>query len=308
SGFSDGSGVACKHAHTREFFLALRGRVRIETLRPPGSGRVLRPSKRPLGSFFGAPNPARAGVCLGPHDPLPAARGADSLVATSTEGVGAMKRPSTLYALAAVLWLGPGPVTVVAVAQGLASKDPATLESSAVPVELRTDAGNVEFLATGWPSALKIHGKGTGPSGVLTITDRALSGSLAVDLNSLETGIGLRDRHLKEEYLQVDRFPQARLTFSRLDVACVPESAAFGPVTVPFEGTLLLHGVERPVSGQARVSRHDDRVSVGAQFSIKLGDFGVEIPKYMGITVAEKVDVKTTFSAALEPGRAVARR
>jgi polyisoprenoid-binding protein YceI len=218
-----------------------------------------------------------------------------------------MKRPSTLYALAAVLWLGPGPAAVVA--QGPASKDPAvTLKSSAVPVELRTDAGNVEFLATGWPSALKIHGKGKGPDGVLNITDRAVSGSLAVDLTSLETGIALRDRHLKEEYLQVDRFPQARLTLTHLDVTQVPEGAAFGPVTVPFEGTLLLHGVEKPVSGQAKVSRNDARVNVSAQFSIKLGDFGVDIPKYMGITVAEKVDVKTAFSAALGPGHAMARR
>jgi polyisoprenoid-binding protein YceI len=217
-----------------------------------------------------------------------------------------MKRPSTLYALAAVFWLGPGPAAAVAFAQGLASK--VSLESSAVCVELRTDVGNVEFLATGWPSALKIHGKGAGPDGVLTIADHTLSGALAVDLSSLETGIGLRDRHLKEEYLQVDRYPQARLTLSHLDVACVPEGTTFGPVVVPFEGTLLLHGVSKPVSGQARVSRHDDRVNVSAQFSIKLGDFGVEIPKYMGITVAEKVDVKTVFSAALETSRAVAGR
>ena len=216
-----------------------------------------------------------------------------------------MKRPSTLYALATILWLGPGPAAVVALAQG-PPKD--SLKSSAAPVELKTDAGNVEFLATGWPSALKIHGKGSGPDGVLTISDRAVSGSLSVDLASLETGIGLRDRHLKEEYLQVDRYPQARLTLSHLDVAQVPDGAAFGPVTVPFDGTLLLHGVEKPVSGQAKVTRHDARVTVSAQFSIKLGDFGVEIPKYMGITVAEKVDVKTAFSAALEPGRAVARR
>jgi polyisoprenoid-binding protein YceI len=219
-----------------------------------------------------------------------------------------MKRPSTLCALAAVLGLGPASAAVVAVAQDLEPQDRVSVESSAVPVELRTDAGSVEFLATGWPSALKIHGKGAGPDGVLTIADHTVSGSLVVDLESLQTGIGLRDRHLKEEYLQVDRFPQARLTLSRLDVACVPEGAAFAPVAVPFDGTLMLHGVSKPVSGQARVGRHDARVDVSAQFSIKLGDFGVEIPKYMGITVAEKVDVKTTFSANLGPGSAVARR
>jgi polyisoprenoid-binding protein YceI len=219
-----------------------------------------------------------------------------------------MKRPSTLYALAGFLWLSPGPSAAVAGAQGVSPREPVSLKSSPVRVEMKTDAGSVEFLATGWPSALKIHGKGTGPGGTLTVTDHSVSGSLAVDLASLETGISLRDRHLKEEYLQVDRYPQARLTLSRLDVALVPDGATFGGVAVPFEGKLLLHGVEKPVSGQAKVSRHDSRLTVSAQFSINLGDFGVAVPKYMGITVAEKVDVKAAFSAAVERSRDVARR
>lgn len=207
-----------------------------------------------------------------------------------------MKRPSTLFALAGFLCLGLGP------------NDPASLKPSDVRIEMSTDAGSVEFVATGWPSALKIHGKGTGPAGTLTVTDHAVTGSLAVDLASLETGIGLRDRHLKEEYLQVDRYPQARLTLSHLDVRRLPEGATFGAVAIPFEGTLLLHGVEKPVSGQARVSRNDSRVAVSAQFSISLGDFGVGVPKYMGITVAEKVDVKAAFSAAVGRPHDVARR
>jgi len=207
-----------------------------------------------------------------------------------------MKRPSTLCALAGFLWIGAGP------------NDPASLKTSPVSVETKSDAGSVEFLATGWPSALKIHGKGTGPAGTLTVTDHSVSGFLAVDLASLETGISLRDRHLKEEYLQVDRYPEARLTFSSLDVSAVPEGETFGAVAVPFEGRLRLHGVEKPVSGQAKVSRNDSRLAVSAQFSINLGDFGVAVPKYMGITVAEKVDVKAAFSAAVGPFRDVARR
>jgi polyisoprenoid-binding protein YceI len=218
-----------------------------------------------------------------------------------------MKRPSTLYALAGFLWLSPGP-SGVAGAQGVTPKEPVSLKSSPVRVEMKTDAGSVEFLATGWPSALKIHGKGTGPGGTLTVTDHSVSGSLAVDLASLETGIALRDRHLKEEYLQVERYPQARLTLSRLDVTLVPDGDSFGGVAVPFEGTLLLHGVEKPVSGVAKVSRRDSQITVSAQFSINLGDFGVAVPKYMGITVAEKVDVKAAFSAAVERSRDVARR
>lgn len=219
-----------------------------------------------------------------------------------------MKRPSTLYALAGILCLNAGPSAVVAGAQQARSKEPVSLKSSPVEVELQNGSGSIEFAATGWPSALKIQGKGSGPDGTLTLTDTTATGSLSVDLDSLKTGIALRDRHMKEEYLQVDRYPRAVLTLSRLDVRLVPEGSAFGAIAVPFEGTLSLHGIEKPVSGQAKVSRSDTRVTVNAAFSIKLGEFGIDVPKYLGITVAEKVDVKAAFSAVLGRGRDVAGR
>lgn len=219
-----------------------------------------------------------------------------------------MKQSSMLYALTGLFCIGAGLSAVAAGAQGVRSKEVASLASSPAHVELQNDAGSIEFLATGWPSALRIHGKGAGPDGTLTVRGTAVSGSIGVDLGTLETGIGLRDRHMKEQYLQVDRYPRAVLTLSRLDIKLVPGGSAFGPVTVPFEGMLLLHGVEKPVNGQARISRDDARVTANAVFSIKLGDFGIDVPKYLGITVAEKVEVKAAFSALVDRGRDVAGR
>jgi polyisoprenoid-binding protein YceI len=219
-----------------------------------------------------------------------------------------MKRPSTLCALLGLLCLNAGFGAPLAGAQTVGSKVPVSLKSSDVQIALRNDAGSIEFFATGWPSALKIHGKGSGPDGTLSMTDAGVKGSLGVDLRSLETGIGLRDRHMKEEYLQVDRYPRALLTLSRLDVALVPDGSSFGPVSVPFEGTLSLHGTEKAVTGQARVSRSDARITVNALFSIKLAEFGIDVPKYLGITVADKVDVKAAFSAVLERTHDVAER
>jgi polyisoprenoid-binding protein YceI len=201
-----------------------------------------------------------------------------------------MKRSFMLCSLTGILCLG------------------AAVAAQDMHVELQHDAGAIEFFATGWPSALTIHGKGAGPDGALTVTESAVSGSVGFDLGSLETGIGLRDRHMKEKYLQVDRYPRAVLTLKALDIRRVPKQNAFGPVTVPFEGTLLLHGVEKPVAGQARISRDHGRVTTNAVFSIKLGEFGIDVPNYLGVTVAEKVEVKATFSALVDRGREVAGR
>ena len=135
----------------------------------------------------------------------------------------------------------------------------------------------------------------------------SLNGSITFELDSLETGIALRDRHMRENYLHTSRYPRAELKLSGLDVSKLPESGDFAPVTIPFQGTLSLHGVERPVSGSARLGRSGERVNVTAEFPLQLGDFGIEVPSYLGITVAEKVQVKTTFSARVEARSAAAR-
>jgi polyisoprenoid-binding protein YceI len=208
-----------------------------------------------------------------------------------------MKRPSTLCALLGTVGLSVAPL---AFPSETPSRQLSPAPSSANVVELRKQSGRVEFFAVGWPSALKIHGQGPGAEGVVHVTSGTLSGSLAFDLDSLETGIGLRDRHMKEKYLHTARYPRAELTLSALDVSKVPDSGDFAPVTIPFQGTLSLHGVERPVSGSARLSRSGERVSATAEFPLELGDFGIEVPSYLGITVAEKVQVKTTFTARVE--------
>jgi polyisoprenoid-binding protein YceI len=198
---------------------------------------------------------------------------------------------------------------VVASAQESAAKAEASSQSSSpVNFELRNDGGRIEFFATGRPSALRIHGKGKGPDGTITVAEGVVTGALAFDLDSLETGIGLRDRHMKETYLETSRYPRASLTLKQLDASRLPQASSFAPVTVPFEGTLSLHGVERPVTGQAKVSRDGARISSTATFAINLGEFGIAVPSYLGITVAEKVEVKATFSALVEHGRAVAER
>ena len=207
-----------------------------------------------------------------------------------------MKRPSTLYALLTL-------PCVASVASATGSGP-----SPSFHVELQKQAGNVEFFAVGWPSALKIHGKGAGPEGQLDVAALGVSGAITFDLDSLETGIGLRDRHLKEQYLQTARFSRATLKLSRVGLKPLPDATAFKNVSIPFEGVLSLHGANRPVAGEARITRDGPRVSVAAAFTIDIREFGIDVPSYLGITVAEKVQVKVSFSSQVESGRDMAGR
>ena len=48
------------------------------------------------------------------------------------------------------------------------------------------------------------------------------------------------------------------------------------------------------------LKRNDKSATVDADFTVKLTEFGVEIPKYLGITVAEDVNVHVNSSAQLK--------
>jgi polyisoprenoid-binding protein YceI len=124
----------------------------------------------------------------------------------------------------------------------------------------------------------------------------AFGGSLALDLRTLETGIGLRDQHMRDTYLEVGRgegFDTAVLSDLRLgDV----DLQSFRGRT-EFTGTLLLHGVRKPVTGKVEVRRGGDAVDLQATFPVTLSEFGIARPAYLGVGVADVVQVKVALSA-----------
>jgi len=126
----------------------------------------------------------------------------------------------------------------------------------------------------------------------------ALGGDLSVDLATLDTGIDLRNEHLRSKYLEVGRglgFDRAVLSEIRLGAA---DPRGFEGKTT-FTGTFLLHGATKPIAGQAAIRREGRAVRVEASFSVTVPDFGIEKPRYLGVGVRDQVTV--TVSLLAEP-------
>ena len=125
----------------------------------------------------------------------------------------------------------------------------------------------------------------------------AYNGTLAVDLATLDTGIGLRNNHMRETYLEIDRgegFAQAVLSDIELDTAAAPDATQH---RVGFAADLLLHGVTQRVGGDAELRYRGERVEVRATFSISLEAFNIPPPRYLGVGVRDRVDVSVRFDA-----------
>lgn len=166
--------------------------------------------------------------------------------------------------------------------------------------DLDHGTGNVEFRAIGRPSAIKIVGKGTAPHGTATVSGKEVKGDFTFDLSSLDTGIGLRNHHMKEKYLQTDKYPEAKLSITKMTLPQEISSASFTDQSIPFSGALQLHGQTKPISGTASVAKNGSTVQLTANFPLKLQEWGIDVPKYMGITVAEDVQVAVNDSAPIQ--------
>ncbi|MGE3680569.1 MAG: YceI family protein [Bdellovibrionales bacterium] len=162
-------------------------------------------------------------------------------------------------------------------------------------IHLAKDKGELKALAIGRPRALKINVEGSGPAGVLTIENGKLRGEIEVDMRSLETGIALRDRHLKETYIQTKEFPHAKLQLKGLSLSAKDLKSGFK--NRDFAGDLHFHGVKKPITGQLDL---EPGLKMQARFKIRLTDFDVKVPSYLGVTVAETLDVEVKSTARLE--------
>lgn len=169
-------------------------------------------------------------------------------------------------------------------------------------VDLSKGESRIEFLAIGKPSMLKIRGKGGPLTGKVSVKDLLVSGIIDVDLNSFDTGINLRNTHMKEKYLQTGQYPKAQLTMGK--VALPADWLTKGKLdAVPFEGILKLRGVEKPVAGTMSLASINNAVDGNAKFKFKISDFGIEVPSYAGIKVTDEVEVDTYFKSPLEDSK-----
>ena len=129
----------------------------------------------------------------------------------------------------------------------------------------------------------------------------SVSGALRVDLQTLETGIAVRDRHMRENYLEVEKGPEfAVATFDQIRIEKLAGKST-------FKGTLLLHGQRQEVTGVADLQQKDGRLRVQAQFPIRVSAFQIPKPTYLGVGVRDEIQIKVVLTAEPAPSKVAAR-
>ncbi len=154
---------------------------------------------------------------------------------------------------------------------------------------VRSGSPDLSFTASG-PGGLNIVGK----TSDLNVADGAKNITITVPLSNLSTGISLRDKHMKEKYLEVQKYPNAELEVAR---AALKIPATGAQAAADAEGILRLHGQARPVKFHYQAKRDGSKYAVQGTMHLNMRDYGIVVPSYLGITVKPDVDVAVNFDA-----------
>jgi polyisoprenoid-binding protein YceI len=176
-------------------------------------------------------------------------------------------------------------------------------------VDLNKGSGQVSFHAVGKPKMLNIHGKGAKASGQFLITAGKVQGKASFDLKTLDTGIEMRNSHMKEKYLEVGKFPNADFVITEINLPNPLPSGDFSK-DAPFKGKLTLHGVTSDVSGIAKINKSGATLTGNVQFDTTVKSFNIDLPSFAGITMADDVKVEVEFSGPMmkSAGKSVAQK
>jgi len=112
-----------------------------------------------------------------------------------------------------------------------------------------------------------------------------------VPLATLRTGIGLRDRHMRENYLETDQHPYA----SYKGVISSVEAGSADGWIVHSEGELSIHGIARKTQFDCRVTPHPGGFHVTSAFAVKLPDYRIEVPSLMFMKISEVIQLELDF-------------
>ena len=152
-----------------------------------------------------------------------------------------------------------------------------------------TKSGHVEF-----KSSVPLHSF-TGTSdklvGKISLADSTVD--FYVDVHTLETGIGKRDRDMLET-LEAEKHPFAEF-YGKLVSDFNPNNSEEQQVTV--KGTFSVHGVSNEVVINGTLQKTSDGLRLESAWTLNMKDYNIKPPGILFYRVSEKIDV--SISATL---------
>lgn len=165
--------------------------------------------------------------------------------------------------------------------------------------------GDTKVVFTSKAPVETFEGRTDKMQGTITVDPAAVGDSitvhLEVDLASLDTGKKMRNRHMRENHLETDRYPKA--VFDGATVRGAGKLEAGKRSAFEVDGTFTLHGVSRRLRAAAEVWLDASGKQLGftATFPIALPDYQIKRPEFLFMKLAEVQQLRVSATASSSP-------
>lgn len=115
-----------------------------------------------------------------------------------------------------------------------------------------------------------------------------------VDINSVETGIGKRDRDMQEDVLETDKWAKTSFKGNVKELKIIDEKdQKYELISI---GKMSLHGHEKELEIKASIDINNNEMNVVCDFSVFLKDYDIEAPSLLAfVKVAEEIKLHLNF-------------
>ena len=112
-------------------------------------------------------------------------------------------------------------------------------------------------------------------------------GSIVVDARSGDTGIGARDKDMRESVLEARRYPE--ITFDPQHFTLELKEA--GQFQAKLDGVLTIHGARHEIITDVRGQLTGNSLTASCHFSVPYVEWGMKDPSLFFLTVSKQVDI-----------------
>ena len=129
-----------------------------------------------------------------------------------------------------------------------------------------------------------------------------------VDLASLDTGIDLRNKHMRENHLETAKYPKTRFKGGKVVKTSGSRLEPGSTVNFQIDGILDLHGKQKPLRAPIEMTYSvvdgTPQLAIKTSFEVNLEDFEIKRPKFlvMQVDVVQHLTVELVAKAAAKAG------
>jgi len=153
-----------------------------------------------------------------------------------------------------------------------------------------TMSGSVEFLSVA--TVESFSGKSNSVNGQINLSNNTLD--FFVDINTVTTGIKLRDEHMRENHLETEKYPFAEFSGN---LSAIDPSVKDTQIVVA-KGDFTIRGKAKSMIINGKVLFKGNVLFIKAEWDVRLADHDIPLPKFLFLKLSDtqKVSLIATLN------------